>query len=170
MAQSFRRFHQPTERLLGYAICAKTLGHEVPDRDRTGGRVRHTGVRGPKDKRRSYEGIVKRGPMLESGPVDIVLYLAIARTPFNGDARPLLEDLANFERFLQARRGAILCASRRSCRSPDRLSCDVEGDVLVLVLLFWLLRPCPKRPVRVTLLNVVFGSVSLGCPVVRGTG
>ena len=43
---------------------------------------------------------------------------------------------------------------------PAFLGCDVEDNVLAVVLSGFGFSFCPRRPMRITLLNMVFGSVS----------
>jgi hypothetical protein len=93
-------------------------------------------------------------PVLEGCPFDLILYLAIPENAFQSDELPLLESLGELREIPPGKDampfGAILVVALVVL--PALLSCDVEDDVLFVVLSGLASAFCPRRPMRMTLL------------------
>ena len=81
-------------------------------------------------------GVNLGDPVLEGGPFDLILYLAIPENAFQGDELPLLEGLGELREIppgIDAMPfGAGLVVA--FVVLPAFLGCDVEDDVLFVVL------------------------------------
>jgi hypothetical protein len=75
-------------------------------------------------------------PVLEGGPIDLILYLAIPENAFQGDELPLLESLGELREIPPGEDavplGAVLVFALVVL--PAFLGCDVEDDELFVVL------------------------------------
>ena len=74
--------------------------------------------------------------MLEGGPVDLILYLAIPKNAFQGDELPLLESLGELGEIAPGKDavpfGSVLVVALVIL--PAFLGCDVEGSRLIVHL------------------------------------
>jgi hypothetical protein len=75
-------------------------------------------------------------PVLEAGPFDVILYLAIPKNAFQGDELPLLESLGELREISPCEDAMPFSAGFvvAFVVLPALLGCDVEDDVLFVVL------------------------------------
>jgi hypothetical protein len=82
------------------------------------------------------DGVDLGDPVLEGGSFDIILYLAIPENAFQGDELPLLEGLGELREISPSEDAMPFGAGFvvAFVVLPAFLGCDVEGDVLFVVL------------------------------------
>jgi len=109
--------------------------------------------------------------VLERGALNLIFDLAIPQGAFKGDELPLLEGLGELREIPPGIDAVPFGAGFvfAFVVLPAFLGCDVEDDVLLVVLSGLASAFCPRRPMRVILLNMLFGSVSFGLSAGCGT-
>ncbi|RZU35670.1 hypothetical protein BDD14_5758 [Edaphobacter modestus] len=82
------------------------------------------------------DGVDLGDPVFEGGPIDLILYLAIPENAFQGDELPLLESLGELREIPPGIDAVPLGAGLvfAFVVLPAFLGCDVEDDVLFVVL------------------------------------
>jgi hypothetical protein len=82
------------------------------------------------------DGVDLGDPVLEGGPFDVILYLAIPENAFQGDELPLLESLGELREIPPGKDAMPFSAGfvLAFVVFPALLGCDVEGDVIFVVL------------------------------------
>jgi hypothetical protein len=82
------------------------------------------------------DGVDLGDPVLEAGPFDVILYLAIPKNAFQGDELPLLESLGELREISPCEDAMPFSAGFvvAFVVLPALLGCDVEDDVLFVVL------------------------------------
>jgi hypothetical protein len=105
--------------------------------------------------------------VLERRALNLLLDLAIPQGAFKSDELPLLERLGELREIPPGKDAVPLGVGLivAFVVLPAFLGCDVEDDVLTVVLSGLASPFCPRRPMRMTLLNMVFSS---GAPVKTG--
>ena len=110
-------------------------------------------------------------PVPEGGPVDIILYLAISENAFQSDELPFLESLGELREIppgIDAMPfGAAFVVTFVAL--PAFLSCDVEDDVLFVVLSGFGFCVLPEAADEDNFVEHGVGSVSFGLSAVCGT-
>ena len=82
------------------------------------------------------DGVDLGDPVLEGGPLDLILYLAITENAFQGDELPLLESLGELREIPPGKDAMPFGAGFviAFVVLPAFPGCDVEDDVLAIVL------------------------------------
>jgi hypothetical protein len=116
-------------------------------------------------------GVNFRDPVFERGSLDLILDLAIPQGAFKCDELPFQESLGELRQIspgidaMPFGAGFVVAF----VVLPAFLGCNVEDDELFAVLSVLASAFCPRRPMRVILLNMVSGSVSFGLSAFCGT-
>ena len=109
--------------------------------------------------------------VFERSALNLIFDLAIPQSAFKGDELPLLERFGELREIPPGKDampfgpGFVVAF----VVLPALLGCDVEDDVLAVVLSGFGFCVLTRRPMRMTLLNMVSGSVSSDLSAVCGT-